>query len=1134
MGYQLGVLCALIVVATSVNTWAALVETGDGLTVGLNDSSGAVDGIALGDTSLPMLADSLGGLSVRVGRPVAPSNLVLMNFDGEEQGWFSAASANWNSGTSYVSRFADGGVGNTPHLLLGDGTTNGVGLATASPAGVMAGTVRIQWHASVSSTDTLMILCVRIFDSNGQDITQSTAAPVGWGWSSTSMAHFVAGIRCEAVNTWEQFTYTYVVPSGAASMQVSLRHWNGGDHWVHIDDLSVDYRGGMTWGPQQSVTGPVSWDGTAWVQSAQVAGESLQIQTRMMPTADHLRIDIDLQDTAQPMSDVPVLLYWTLPVDTAGWRWWDDLDTSREIGQEPLSQRITVQNHGISLYPFSGITNGPAGLTLGVPASEAVVQRFEASSAFGMRSVWELGLSPITSHIGAGHAAVSCVVFRHDGNWGFRSATARYQTIFASDFVKRTPREGAWMYPIHPTQIPNPLDFGFAWHETWPVDDTERQACNAFGIGIYYYLEPWLAWQGVSSDPNKPPYEDRVATLEGWAAGEGSLAKWVASGGVGDSGHLLLGDGVNTGAGMATSGNFVVAADQTLRIEWQARTSNIETLQILCMRVFDAAGADITAATPSPAGWAYSGGSAAHYIAGIACEATDAWQAFSYVYRVPANAAWARLSLRHWTGGDHFVHIDDLLVTDISNGSVVLSLGFNSADNSWVTAQNADWENSIGPKWLRVSREVAATAVLNSSPADADGHLFIDSNAYLWHEWSPGTWNQAWPLNPDPDIPGENTFKIYHENWVHLELNRNEGVYIDSVETGGAVASWENRRRDHLAVTDTPLTFAWGDGKVSQLASQAHTEFLKPISQEVRGLGKYMMLNLFPRGMRYHSRYADIMGSEVTVLVEADSTSRLRRTLAGKRIVTNLLQYGWDLPTYATYEQMEEFILGQLFWGFFPSVSSTGGPMIGGGPDRYFLHPELYERDRPLYIKYMPVIAQVNGAGWEPVTHARADVVADVERFGDFARGPVLLTIRGRDRAALSAVVTLDMGLCHLPTLKAPVQVWDVLTGQAVTATRSCDGLCMSVPVSLDAGRVAVYRFELSPSVAADFDGDYDVDQDDFAHLQMCLTGPGTPVTEEACTDAKLDGDSDVDWQDIEAFIRCFNGPEQAAACAEH
>lgn len=66
-------------------------------------------------------------------------------------------------------------------------------------------------------------------------------------------------------------------------------------------------------------------------------------------------------------------------------------------------------------------------------------------------------------------------------------------------------------------------------------------------------------------------------------------------------------------------------------------------------------------------------------------------------------------------------------------------------------------------------------------------------------------------------------------------------------------------------------------------------------------------------------------------------------------------------------------------------------------------------------------------------------------------------------------------------------------------------------------------------TVAPDFDGDTDVDQDDFGVFQKCLTGPGIPSTHPACQAADLDGDEDVDQTDFQSFLACVSGPNQAA-----
>jgi hypothetical protein len=67
------------------------------------------------------------------------------------------------------------------------------------------------------------------------------------------------------------------------------------------------------------------------------------------------------------------------------------------------------------------------------------------------------------------------------------------------------------------------------------------------------------------------------------------------------------------------------------------------------------------------------------------------------------------------------------------------------------------------------------------------------------------------------------------------------------------------------------------------------------------------------------------------------------------------------------------------------------------------------------------------------------------------------------------------------------------------------------------------------PRLVGDFDGDSDVDQRDFGHLQNCMTGSGKMVTETTCMDAVLDGDGDVDIDDVAVFQACMNGPDRPA-----
>ena len=64
-----------------------------------------------------------------------------------------------------------------------------------------------------------------------------------------------------------------------------------------------------------------------------------------------------------------------------------------------------------------------------------------------------------------------------------------------------------------------------------------------------------------------------------------------------------------------------------------------------------------------------------------------------------------------------------------------------------------------------------------------------------------------------------------------------------------------------------------------------------------------------------------------------------------------------------------------------------------------------------------------------------------------------------------------------------------------------------------------------------DFDGDSDVDRDDFGHFLLCFNGPNRIPKEPDCGDADLDCDGDVDLIDFSVFRGCYNGPNQSPKC---
>lgn len=139
-----------------------------------------------------------------------------------------------------------------------------------------------------------------------------------------------------------------------------------------------------------------------------------------------------------------------------------------------------------------------------------------------------------------------------------------------------------------------------------------------------------------------------------------------------------------------------------------------------------------------------------------------------------------------------------------------------------------------------------------------------------------------------------------------------------------------------------------------------------------------------------------------------------------------------------------------IAWGHFPSFFSHNA-----ADDPYWQRPNLYNRDRPLFQKYIPVCATLSRAGWEPVTHARAtpDHVC-VERFGPDEDGAVYLTLFNDSDAPCEADLQIE------PAAMPAGHAEEVLADGPQPLQRAALGL-WTVP--LKAHDLAVLRFTQRP-----------------------------------------------------------------------
>ncbi|HEV2393169.1 MAG TPA: hypothetical protein VG146_12500 [Verrucomicrobiae bacterium] len=217
-----------------------------------------------------------------------------------------------------------------------------------------------------------------------------------------------------------------------------------------------------------------------------------------------------------------------------------------------------------------------------------------------------------------------------------------------------------------------------------------------------------------------------------------------------------------------------------------------------------------------------------------------------------------------------------------------------------------------------------------------------------------------------------------------------DGEYLDSLE--GYVTSDLNFRREHFRYTTVPLTFSSETRQPALFKGLAVFEFTRWFCGQVHQLGKLTFANGVPYRFTYLCPWLDVLGTETDWLREgqyrpaSDEQMSLWRTMSGAKPYLLLMNTDFDI---FTSDMVERYFERSLFYGMFPGMFSHNA-----ADNPYWQNPKWYNRDRPLFKKFMPLIRRVAQAGWQPVTEAACDNSnIFIERFGPEPGGTVLLTL---------------------------------------------------------------------------------------------------------------------------------------------
>ncbi len=291
-----------------------------------------------------------------------------------------------------------------------------------------------------------------------------------------------------------------------------------------------------------------------------------------------------------------------------------------------------------------------------------------------------------------------------------------------------------------------------------------------------------------------------------------------------------------------------------------------------------------------------------------------------------------------------------------------------------------------------------AQLITNSGAKNAQGkyHYTIGQAHWAPHDTGELGWYAMYPANADPDLAqlgngpttGSDTMAT-----VERELERYskpgaflDGFYFDGVDE----RPLDNYATEHFQFAEAPLTFATDTKRPIMCGAFSSYKFLKRVAEKMRTDGRFVIANGVPSQFPFSAAFLDAGGAEREPSIESRPVGMeyltYARTLMYRKPVLILYKprleerFDRDLSPYLV-DYMHECL---------PYAAEPSMFMIFSNTDPAFYHrfwerPDWYNRYRPIFIDYVPVVKRLALAGWEPVTYARAsDPSIVVERFGSY------------------------------------------------------------------------------------------------------------------------------------------------------
>lgn len=342
-----------------------------------------------------------------------------------------------------------------------------------------------------------------------------------------------------------------------------------------------------------------------------------------------------------------------------------------------------------------------------------------------------------------------------------------------------------------------------------------------------------------------------------------------------------------------------------------------------------------------------------------------------------------------------------------------------------------------------------AQTVLHSGSYDENGWYNVE---FVNAPWTNGA---VWVLNPNPAMPHPMAEKTKATHSYTKEMADRmfgpgakgtlDGEYLDSIEGWADVLDF---RPESLRYAQICPTFTTDTHRPVIPTWFSVWEFTQYVRADLRTRNRLLMANATPWRIHAFLPLLDIAGTETNWhgngrwLPDSDAVFNLRRTLSYRK--PYLLLQNTDFNQFGP-ELVEKYFQRSMFYGVYPSMFS-----IDASTDNYWNMPKWYNRDRHLFVKYIPVIKALSAAGWEPITHARSDnSTVYLERFGNR-----YLTVFNDASVPAQATISLDIvRFLNRQGASGRLQITDMVSGETLTSVTITPTTKFSLTLKPEEGR---------------------------------------------------------------------------------